>query len=127
MGKIVIGDPTYFPERCKKGIKVIRSMCILSHPIPSTNNSNSCQIIIPQNQVGRKSDIYISCLNFSHNVCADGKYMGMVSCVQETNQPPEKGIAHGIGLLGKVDKQFTYVSDYYEPITDGKDDGIFVT
>jgi RAB protein geranylgeranyltransferase component A len=30
-------------------------ICILSHPIKNTNDANSCQIIIPQNQVNRKS------------------------------------------------------------------------
>lgn len=34
---------------------MIRVICILSHPIKNTNDANSCQIIIPQNQVNRKS------------------------------------------------------------------------
>jgi RAB protein geranylgeranyltransferase component A len=35
--------------------KVIRAICILKHPIPGTDDSDSAQIIIPQNQVGRKN------------------------------------------------------------------------
>jgi Rab GDP dissociation inhibitor len=35
----------------KKVGQVVRAICILSHPIPNTNNSESCQIIIPQSQV----------------------------------------------------------------------------
>lgn len=53
--KIVIADPCYFPERVKKVCQVVRCICILSHPIDKTDNSSSCQLIIPQKQVGRKS------------------------------------------------------------------------
>lgn len=53
--KQLICDPSYVAERVKKVGKVIRVICILSHPIKNTNDANSCQIIIPQNQVNRKS------------------------------------------------------------------------
>lgn len=53
--KAVIADPSYFPERVKKIGQVVRCICILSHPIPNTSDSKSCQLIIPQNQVNRKS------------------------------------------------------------------------
>ena len=51
----IIGDPSYFSNQVKKVGQVVRCICILSHPIPKTNDSLSCQIIIPQNQVNRKS------------------------------------------------------------------------
>lgn len=53
--KIVIADPSYFPDRVRKVGQVARCICILSHPIEKAGNSNSCQLIIPQNQVNRKS------------------------------------------------------------------------
>lgn len=53
--KIVIADPSYFPERVKKVGQVVRCICLLSHPVQKAGNSNSFQLIIPQNQVGRKS------------------------------------------------------------------------
>lgn len=53
--KAVIADPSYFSERVEKVGQVVRCICILSHPIPNTNDAKSCQLIIPQNQVGRKS------------------------------------------------------------------------
>ena len=34
-------------------LQVVRAACILSHPIPNTNNAPSAQIILPQKQVGR--------------------------------------------------------------------------
>ena len=48
----VVGDPSYFPDRVRRTSQVVRAMCLLSHPIPSTNNAPSAQIIIPQKQVG---------------------------------------------------------------------------
>lgn len=53
--KMVIGDPSYFSDRVKKVGQVVRAICILKHPIPDTNNVTASQLIIPQNQVGRKS------------------------------------------------------------------------
>lgn len=53
--KAVIADPSYFPERVKQIGQVVRCICILSHPIPNTSDCKSCQLIIPQNQVNRKS------------------------------------------------------------------------
>ncbi|MGH0135587.1 UNVERIFIED_CONTAM: hypothetical protein FKN15_008642 [Acipenser sinensis] len=54
--KQLICDPSYLQERVQKVGQVIRVICVLSHPIKNTNEANSCQIIIPQNQVNRKSD-----------------------------------------------------------------------
>ena len=59
----LIGDPSYFVEKSGRGAgeekifmegKVVRAICILKHPIPNTDDSDSVQLIIPQNQVGRK-------------------------------------------------------------------------
>jgi Rab GDP dissociation inhibitor len=64
--KQVIGDPSYFgggasgasdggKVRVLEEGKVIRAICILKHPIPGTDNADSVQIIIPQNQVNRRN------------------------------------------------------------------------
>lgn len=62
--KQVIGDPSYFGAgkeaeggkvRVIEEGKVVRAICILKHPIPGTDDSDSCQIIIPQNQVNRRN------------------------------------------------------------------------
>lgn len=42
--KLVVGDPSYFPGKVRKTGQVVRAMCILSHPIPSTNDSHSVQV-----------------------------------------------------------------------------------
>lgn len=53
--KIVVGDPSYFPDKVKKVGQVVRCICLLQHPIPNTKDSASCQVIIPQREVQRKS------------------------------------------------------------------------
>merc|ERR1712178_286394 len=69
--------------------RVIRSICILKAPIPDTGDVPSAQIIIPQRQLNRKSDIYIMLVSSQHCVCYQGKYIAIVSATVET-QDPEK-------------------------------------
>jgi Rab GDP dissociation inhibitor len=52
--KLVIGDPSYFSDKVAKKGQVVRVICLLNHPIPNTNDSDSVQLVIPQNQVNRK-------------------------------------------------------------------------
>lgn len=53
---MIICDPSYVRDlkKVKETAKVIRAICILDHPLPSTNDSSSCQIILPQKQLGRR-------------------------------------------------------------------------
>lgn len=70
--KQIIGDPSYFggvrsgvaaeaagsgKVRVIEETKVIRAICLLKHPIPGTDDSDSVQIIIPQNQVNRRNGV----------------------------------------------------------------------
>ena len=56
---IVVGDPSYFPGKCRRVGQVVRALCILSHPIPNCGDSHSVQIILPQKQTGRQTDMYV--------------------------------------------------------------------
>lgn len=47
-----------------------------NHPIPNTDNAHSVQIILPQKQTGRKSDMYVFCCSYAHNVAAKGERAG---------------------------------------------------
>lgn len=71
--KQVYCDPTYVPDRVRKKGKVIRCICLIDHPIANTKDALSTQIIIPQKQVGRNSDIYVSLVSYTHQVAAKGK------------------------------------------------------
>ncbi|TFL06806.1 GDP dissociation inhibitor [Pterulicium gracile] len=134
--KQVIGDPSYFGAGKTDGEggkvrvieegKVVRAICILKHPIPGTEDSDSVQIIIPQNQVGRRNDIYIAMVSSTHNVCAKDVYIAIVSTIVETDKP-ELEIAPGLNLLGQISEKFVTVSPLYTPTSSGVDDSIFVT
>lgn len=50
--KMIVGDPSYFPGKTRKTKEVVRAMCIMSHPIPNTDDAHSAQIIIPYKQSG---------------------------------------------------------------------------
>ena len=52
--EFVVGDPSYFPDdMLRETGKVVRSICLLNHPIQGTGDSKSAQVIIPAKQVVR--------------------------------------------------------------------------
>ena len=53
--KKIIADPSYFPNKVQVVGHLLKAICILNHPVPNTDNSDSAQLIIPQSQVGRKN------------------------------------------------------------------------
>lgn len=122
----VVCDPSYLPNKVKKIGKVSRAICIMSHPVPNTNDSQSLQIILPQKQLGRKSDMYVFCCSHSHNVAPKGKYIAFVSTEAETDQP-EKELQPGLNLLGAVDEIFFDTYDIYEPVNDPSLDNCFIS
>lgn len=124
--KQVYCDPSYVPERVTKRGKVIRCICLLDHLINNTKDALSTQIIIPQKQVGRNSDIYVSLVSYTHQVAAKGWFIAMVSTTVETNDP-ESEIKPGLDLLGSIRQKFVSVSDYYEPTDDGSQSQIFIS
>jgi len=124
--KIVVGDPSYFPDKTKQVGKVARCIAIVEHPLEHTSNAESCQIILPLNQVKRKSDIYISCVSFAHNVAPKGKYIVIVSTTMETDDP-KKDLEAGVKLIEPTLQKFYSVSPLYEPTNDSKSDGIHIS
>ncbi|XP_055342854.1 rab GDP dissociation inhibitor beta-like [Paramacrobiotus metropolitanus] len=124
--KQVYCDPSYAPDRVKKVGEVIRCICLLDHPIPDVNNALSTQLIIPQNQVNRRNDIYISCVSFTHQVASKGWFIAMVSTTVETSNP-EAEIQPGIKLLGPIRQKFVSVSDLLVPTDLGQESQIFIS
>lgn len=124
---IVIADPTYFPDRVKKtGQKVIRAMCIMDHPVPNTHDLDSVQIIIPQNQVGRKNDIYIAVLSDVHCVVPKGYYLAIVSTIVETATPHVE-LEPAFKLLGTRLDTLMGLAELYEPQDDGSESSIYLS
>lgn len=114
---MVICDPSY-ALKCKieKPLavteRIIRSICILDHPVPSTKDIPSVQIIIPQRQVKRKNDIYVMMVSSVHCVAKAPYCIAIVSTVAETDKP-ESELAPAYELLGKVKEKFIKVSDRF--------------
>jgi len=124
--RLLIGDPSYFPTKVRKVGDVVRMICLLSHPIKDTNNAESCQIIIPQRQAKRNSDIYIFCVSSAHEVCPAGKWVAILSTRVETADPVAE-LAPGLKLLEAVDEQFVNIVPMLESTNDPDVDNCFIT
>ena len=122
--KTILGDPSYFPGKTKVVGHVLRAICILKHPLAGTNDADSCQLIIPQSQVGRKNgmpspsialltrlltlsaDIYIACVSSAHNVCPKGYWVAIVSTIAENQANHHLELQPGLDRLGAIEEQF---------------------
>jgi len=124
--KFIVADPSYFPDRVRKTGRVVRVICILSHPVDGTDGTESTQIIIPQKQVNRRSDIYISVVSSANNVAPQGKWIAIAATTVETDNPVRE-VAPALALLGKIDEQFVSITDMLEPISDGTKDRVFIS
>lgn len=126
-GKLIIGDPSYFPSsKLRKNGKAVRSIFVLNHPVPNTKDAESLQIIIPATQANRKNDIYVAVVSHAHCVAAAGMYIAIVSTVVETDEPL-KELEVGVKLLGPYLDRFDSISDMYEPTADGLQDNCFIS
>ncbi|XP_047491168.1 rab GDP dissociation inhibitor alpha-like [Penaeus chinensis] len=124
--KQVYCDPSYVPEKVKKVGQVVRAICLMDHPINNTKDALSTQIIIPQKQVNRNSDIYVSLVSYTHQVAAKGWFIAMVSTTVETDNP-EAEILPGLNLLGPIKQKFVTVSPIYKPTDDGVQNQLFIS
>eukprot|EP01105_Mastigella_eilhardi_P026307 TRINITY_DN7518_c0_g1_i1.p1 TRINITY_DN7518_c0_g1~~TRINITY_DN7518_c0_g1_i1.p1 ORF type:complete len:467 (+),score=152.07 TRINITY_DN7518_c0_g1_i1:64-1401(+) len=124
--KFVVADPSYFPTKVKKTGQVVRVICLLNHPINGTDNAESCQIIIPQKQVNRSNDIYISVVSSSNNVAPKGKYVAIVATTMESAVPLNE-VAPALALLQPIENQFITTTDTFVPLEDGTKDKVFIS
>jgi len=119
-------DPSYLPAQNKVTSKVIRAICLIKDSIPCVKDLGSCQIIIPQNQVNRKSDIYVSINGSANQTAPKTWFVATVSTTVETNSP-ESEILPGLALLGSIREKFVKVYDVTEPIDLGRESQIFIS
>ncbi|TVY59041.1 Rab GDP-dissociation inhibitor [Lachnellula cervina] len=126
--KKILADPSYFPGKAQVTGQLLKAICILNHPLAGTDNSDSCQLIIPQSQVGRKNDIYIAVVSSAHNVCPKGYYIAIVSTIAETSANHHLELAPGFERLGRIEEKFMGPSiPLYEPLESGVNDNIFIS
>jgi Rab GDP dissociation inhibitor len=129
--KMIIANPAYFQEMKHGELlrsigKAIRVICILDHPIPKTGNSNAVQIILPQKQTGRKSDIYIMMIGSSHGVCKKGYYLAIISSTSESPNV-EKDLEVAFATIGPIRYKFITEEIMYKPISDKAENSWHIT
>ena len=127
LAPLVIGDPSYFPaaKKVKTG-RIIRTICVLNHPVAGVGGADSAMILIPASQVGRKNDIYITIVGKHHETAAKGRFIAIVSTTVET-AAPEKEVEPGLALLGEMITRFNSIVDTYAPKADGRASKEFIT
>jgi Rab GDP dissociation inhibitor len=140
----VLADPSYFPGKVRVTGHLLKAICILNHPVASTDNSDSLQLIIPQSQVGRKHgkcdetqghyrdliqpDIYIAVVSSAHSVCPKGYYIAIVSTIAEGDSNHHLELQPGLDRLGRIEEQFMSAPiPLYEPLESGVNDQIFLS
>ncbi|GKU97928.1 hypothetical protein SLEP1_g11000 [Rubroshorea leprosula] len=122
--KKVVCHPSYFPDKVKKIGRVARAICIMSNPIPDTHGSHSVQGILPQKQLGRKSDITI--IMAATVIVASTSFVAFVSIEAKTDTPEVK-LKPGIDLLRPLDEIFYDTYDKYVPKNDSETDHCYIS
>lgn len=126
--KKVVCDPSYAPKLVKQVGFIVRSICLLDHPIPNTGGLDSVQIILPQRAVNRHHDVYLSCYGAGHKTAPEKFYIAIASTtVESTPETAERELASAFELMGPALHRFTSVSPVMAPVDEGSASGIFVT
>lgn len=126
--KKILADPSYFPGKVQVTGHLLKAICILNHPVASTDNSDSLQLIIPQSQVGRRHDIYVAVVSSAHNVCPKGYYIAIVSTIAEGDSNHHLELQPGLDRLGRIEEKFMGPPiPLYEPLESGVNDSIFIS
>lgn len=134
--KVVVGDPSYFPEKCRTVRKVVRAIAILGKPPVGCEAFPSCQVIIPASQAARQNDLYLFCCTSTHKVAPAGKYVAFLSTYVEGDvggaSPSEIGLQQlekGLGLFSEPLEVFYDVYDERAPIGAAELDatGVFIS
>ena len=117
--KMVIGNPAYFQalghgQLLRPVGTAVRVICILDHPVPNTGKSNAVQIILPQKQTGRKSDIYVMVIGPTHGVCRQGFFLAILSTTAEAPTVDED-LRAAYAVLGPVRHKFVTTETMFRP------------
>lgn len=127
--KKIIAHPAYIKllgleNMLKKTSITRRTICITDHPIKSVEDCNAVQIILPQNQIKRNSDIYIMQLSTNHGVCKKGFFIIIISTTKESGTFDED-MKVAFELVGPILYRFDIEEQMYEPKE--YSDNIFIT
>lgn len=123
---MIICDPSYAPEQCVNKGSVVRAICLLNHPVRNTDNSNSCQIIIPRGQVHRQNDIYIAITSAAHGATSEPWFLAIASTIVETEDANSE-LQPALSVLAPIEQIFYEKSSIVEPVHDGSVSKLFIT
>jgi Rab GDP dissociation inhibitor len=101
-----------------------RCICILDHPISGLEKTNAVQLILPQNQTKRNTDIYIMMLGDKHGVCKKGFYLAIISTTKE-KENVEEDLKVAFEIVGSIKYRFDLEETMYSPKE--YKDNIFIT
>jgi Rab GDP dissociation inhibitor len=134
--KLVIADPSYFPELCTKRGAVVRAIAIVSEPVPNSGTppAGSYQVIFPGQSIGRTNDLYLFCCSDGHKVAPEGKYIVFVSSTVEgpaegmsAEAVAQRELAAGLSMLKGVVRIFYDMYDMFAPTSNGIEEKVFIT
>ena len=132
--KWVIGDPSYFPGKVKRWKKVVRAMAILPHGLQGTGDCPSAQVILPQAQIGRASDVYVFCCSSAHKVAPEGKWIAFATTTVEgptdglsAQQVAERELNAALPLIAPVSDIFFDMYEQQWPEDDGLHDHVCIS
>jgi len=131
--KVVVADPSYFPELCTVKGKVVRAIAICNEPVANTNEANSHQVIFPGGSIGRKNDVYLFCAGQSLKVAPEGRYLVTVSSNIEgpadgpVAEIAKRELAAGLVQVKGMIKIFYDMYDMMAPNGNGAKDKVFLT
>ena len=128
--KVVIADPSYFPQLCKPTGKVVRAIALLDTPIAGADPAaESFQVIFPAGQVARTNDLYLFCCGAGHKVAPMGRFVAFLSSTVEgssegmtAQQVASRELAAGLQMLSGAKRIFFDMYDTMSPAGPGVDD-----
>ncbi|KAJ7331259.1 Rab GDP dissociation inhibitor beta [Desmophyllum pertusum] len=117
--KMVIGDPSYFPDKVKKRDRLLDVFVswIILFQLSKILLNHARLLFLKAKLAESQSD---------HHVAAKDYYIAIVSTTVETKDP-EGELKPGLDLLGTVLEKFLSVNDVYVPCDDGSESRVFIS
>lgn len=129
--KSIIANPSYLlsigkESMLKKGATITRVICILYNQPKGVDNAQAAQIIIPQKQTKRHSDIYILYIGPNHGVCKKGTFLAIISTNKE-HENVDIDCQVAFGMIGPVKYRFVTYETEYTPVDRTFPNGLAIT
>lgn len=129
--KNIIANPSYMlsigqEKLLRKGETITRVICIIDHPIKELKNCHAAQLIIPQKQTKRNSDIYVLLIDSNFGVCKKGTSLAIISANKEHSNVDED-LKVAFGIIGPIKYRFVAEEVVYTPLDRQFKNGLAIT